>query len=357
MSFGLSGKDAFNLLKLRLCRSLWPLRRAWKRLEGNASADTSVYQSYYVNKTVKRRLGIYALQQRYSARYIGVYENGQAKLILPLCRYRGRQDYCALGRFNGFQVYDLIYGKDMTKEEFLRCFRFVLETLAPDSLAFSNVPCSSLLYRCVEEGLLEEWGYGCQLKPNDNVCIHAGSDYDGWYAALSKHTRQNVRTAYNRMNSDGMQMRYELYRGKKPDRKTLNQIIDLYCARHSARYGVETSRAKKLYLRYLDFSTTCLQNYKDNFCAVLYLNDRLAAFMAGMVEKEGSAVVIPRLSIEDDFGRYSPGVVLINETVKRMTTEQNIGNLDLSKGAEGYKLSMGGTLYHTYDITLTKQTH
>jgi CelD/BcsL family acetyltransferase involved in cellulose biosynthesis len=62
------------------------------------------------------------------------------------------------------------------------------------------------------------------------------------------------------------------------------------------------------------------------------------------------------MSIEDEFGPYSPGVVLINETMKRMTTEQNIGNLDLSKGAEGYKLSMGGTLYHTYDITLTKQT-
>jgi hypothetical protein len=344
------------LLKLRICRNLWPLRGAWKRLEGQASAQTSVYQSYYVNKTVKKRLGIYALQQRYSARYIAVTEDGKTKLILPLCRYWGRQDYCALGRFNGFQVYDLIYGKDMTKEEFLRCFRFVLEKLSPKSLVLSNVPCSSLLYQCVEEGLLEDCGYGCALKANDNVCICTGGDYDSWYAALSKHTRQNVRTAYNRMASDAVQMRYELYRGKKPDTETLDQIIELYCARHSARYGVQTSRAKKLYLRYLDFSTACLQNHKDNFCAVLYMNDRLAAFMAGMVEKEGSAVVIPRLSIEDDFGRYSPGVVLINETVKRMTTEQNIGNLDLSKGAEGYKLSMGGTLYHTYDITLTKQT-
>lgn len=352
----MSGKDAFNLLKLRICRNLWPLRGAWKRLEGQASAQTSVYQSYYVNKTVKKRLGIYALQQRYSARYIAVTEDGKTKLILPLCRYRGREDYCALGRFNGFQVYDLIYGKNLTKEEFLRCFRFVLEKLSPKSLVLSNVPCSSLLYQCVEEGLLEDCGYGCALKANDNVCICTGGDYDSWYAALSKHTRQNVRTAYNRMASDAVQMRYELYRGKKPDTKTLDQIIELYCARHSARYGVQTSRAKKLYLRYLDFSTACLQNHKDNFCAVLYMNDRLAAFMAGMVEKEGSAVVIPRLSIEDDFGRYSPGVVLINETVKRMTTEQNIGNLDLSKGAEGYKLSMGGTLYHTYDITLTKQT-
>ena len=93
----------------------------------------------------------------------------------------------------------------------------------------------------------------------------------------------------------------------------------------------------------------------DNFYALLYLNDQPAAFLSGMVEKAGSRAIIPRLSIEDEFSKYSPGMVLVNETIQRMIPESNTRYLDLSKGTEKYKLSMGGTLYHTHHIELNRQ--
>ena len=62
------------------------------------------------------------------------------------------------------------------------------------------------------------------------------------------------------------------------------------------------------------------------------------------------SVIIPRLSINDDFLKYSPGIVLINETAKKLAENKNIDNLDLSKGDEKYKLSMGGEVYYTMDF-------
>ena len=340
------------MFKLRIHRTIMSVRGAWRKLERNAAETRSVYQSYRVNAVVKKRMLIYGLQSRYSARYVELLEDGQTQMILPVCKYRGTNRYCSVGQFNGYQVYDFIYSREMTPEKMRQGLLFVLKKLNVEQLSLRNVPNDSVLYSCLRE--LETFeGYQLTWASNDNVCVDTELDYDAWHSKLSKSTRQNLRTAYNRMNTDGVSMRFEIRRGEKMKSDVLDAIIELYCKRHSARYQVETSSLKKLYLKYLDFSTACLRSHPDNFYALVYMNDQLAAFMSGMVEKEGSSAVIPRLSIEDEFSKYSPGMVLINETVRRMSSDFGIRFLDLSKGAEKYKFSMGGQVYHTSHIEIS----
>lgn len=343
------------MLKIKVHRLLWPLRKSWKELEHQSTEDTSVYQSYFINRIAKQRLLAYILQQRYFPQYIEVIENGKTRLIVPVCKYWAENNYCSLGKFNGFQVYDVICAQNTTKDDFFRYFSAILNKLQPGNLTFHNVPKNSLLYCCVRDDLFKELGYICTASENENVCIHTNGQYDVWYNNLSKSTRQNIRTAYNRMKADDIHMSYEIFHGQRLTRKQLDRVIDLYCSRHAMRYDVQTSPVKKLYLKYFDFSTTCLQKHKDNFSAIVYMNGEIAAFMAGLVEKKGSSVIIPRLSISDSFSRYSPGVVLINETIKVLTEEKNIGNLDLSKGAEGYKKAMGGDVYCTFNIDFKRK--
>ena len=76
----------------------------------------------------------------------------------------------------------------------------------------------------------------------------------------------------------------------------------------------------------------------------------IAAFLSGLIDKNSKSVIIPRLSINDDFLKYSPGIVLINETAKKLAENKNIDNLDLSKGDEQYKFSMGGEVYYTMNF-------
>lgn len=342
------------MLKLRVHRTMVSLRSAWKELEHSGKGIKSVYQSYYVNSVVKRRMLIYSLQEKYSVRYLQLLEDGKTLMILPVCKYRGTDRYCSVGKFNGFQVYDFIYGKEMTIGKMQQCLEFVLQALKAEKICLYNVPGDSVLYACISDAEEPLQGYRVSVNGNDNVCIDTQLDYDVWHSGLSKSTRQNIRTAYNRMNTDGVTMRFEIARGEKIKSGTLDCLIDLYCKRHSERYHVETSSLKKLYLRHLDFSTTCLRAHPDNFYAAVYMNDKLAAFLSGMVEKGGTSAIIPRLSIEDEFSKYSPGVVLINETVRKMTSDLNIRYLDLSKGAEKYKFSMGGQPYNTYNIEISR---
>lgn len=55
--------------------------------------------------------------------------------------------------------------------------------------------------------------------------------------------------------------------------------------------------------------------------------------------------MVPRLAINPKFSRYSPGIILINETMKLCESEFGYTEFDLSKGIEQYKIAMGGEKY------------
>lgn len=73
--------------------------------------------------------------------------------------------------------------------------------------------------------------------------------------------------------------------------------------------------------------------------------------MSGMLGLRNEYVV-PRLSINDEFGFYSPGMLLLNETVKHFIAETDVRHLDLSQGEEPYKYKMGGEAHRTHSFTI-----
>ena len=53
-------------------------------------------------------------------------------------------------------------------------------------------------------------------------------------------------------------------------------------------------------------------------------------------------IVIPRLAIDDQFRFYSPGYLLICETMKYLLeNNSSIKNIDLCRGTEKYKTDLG----------------
>lgn len=319
-----------------------PGKKIWASLE-----TTSAYQTHFVQRTLAQSMPVYCLTNKYIPIYCRVCRDGQTMMIFPLCRYTGSRRYCVLGKLNGFQIYDILCKPGLTQTEITEMVRFVLEELQAESLIVDYLPENAALYKAVT-ALAEQGVIRVEQTVNENVIIHADEGYDPYYAALSKSTRQNIRTAYNRLSKAELPVRLEVVAGKPLPGALLDQILEIYCDRHQEHYGVATPPIKRFYLRHLDFSTRCLQHSPDNFYAILYLGDRIAAFMAGLVNTDGKSIIIPRLSISHDFLPYSPGVVLINETVKHMTSHMGITRLDLSKGAEKYKFSMGGRSYPTY---------
>ena len=70
---------------------------------------------------------------------------------------------------------------------------------------------------------------------------------------------------------------------------------------------------------------------------------------------DGKAIVVPRHAINDDYNLYCVGALLITETIKYCINETAIRNLDLSRGDEKYKYTLGGQSHynHSYRIICT----
>ncbi|PIK21234.1 GNAT family N-acetyltransferase [Prevotella intermedia] len=79
----------------------------------------------------------------------------------------------------------------------------------------------------------------------------------------------------------------------------------------------------------------------------MFIDGQLSAFMSGFKDQNNTTLIIPRLSINNDFLFYSPGLMLVNETIKYLYNQSTIRELDLSQGTEKYKFDMGGESHIT----------
>ena len=84
---------------------------------------------------------------------------------------------------------------------------------------------------------------------------------------------------------------------------------------------------------------------------ILSIDDIPAAVMAGFFSRSRDSFVVPVLFSNNDFLRYSPGIILINEVIKELIQE-SVNYLDLARGNEQYKYMMGGETHLNYTILL-----
>lgn len=204
-----------------------------------------------------------------------------------------------------------------------------------------------------------EWR--CTMSTNC-VRIDFSDDIDGYLKTLRPSVRQNIRTAYNRMSRDGMAYELQIFDNKRPiDKQDWTEIMDLYLKRLFGKYKQKkVSNGLKiwythLFYRHIKHDTRSLHYLPNSWHAILYIGGKKAAFMSGFVShalgKEKS-IVVPRLAIDAEASFYSPGMVLVCETLRYLAANTEIRTLNLSRGEEKYKYDMGGTAYPTLDFML-----
>lgn len=182
------------------------------------------------------------------------------------------------------------------------------------------------------------------------VSIDISKSYDIYFSNLTKSSRQNLRTAYNRTKTDEMQIKLCVLDSNGYN-KNLNSIINLSESRHAQRYGHNKTFIGVLFRKYLNYATIIYKKTnKYSLSFMLKINDEIAGVMSGLISQD--IYIVPRLAINDKFKRYSPGIILLNETIKWLQNNRSIINLDLSFGLEPYKFSMGGTKYNCYNFTI-----
>jgi len=319
-------------------RSLYDVKEEWKYFYVN-TPEVSPFLEYEALAIAWKYFYPYYITGRCKPKVAQFIESGQIVALIPLT-IRGEEAQL-FGAPNGFNESGALFeNPDILPD----CFRLLHQK-------FKSI---DLLKVDERSPLSELRPDGCVGKPNVAICF--GADYDAYFKSLTSSVRQNIRTSYNRLEKDGHSYELNVYTNTDSliigggKMLPVNEIINLYCTRHQQRYGVKTTWLKKWFLKHQNFATLFYRRAPNAITLYLTIDQTPAAFMSGLWCQD--RLIIPRLSINESFKRYSPGMVLICESIKYLMTNTPIKILDLSQGEEPYKYKLGGKTHYSFNFRI-----
>lgn len=328
------------------------LKRSWKQLVGEQSGKIYLTYSFHYLMWILfiiRKITARHAYARQTVRYVfHINDNGEVDIILPLCIDKKEKIIRFIGNLFSAGYNDAIYNSTNIDHinsimEYLNV-RYVGYNYALDDLLYESIITSSSFFKKNIQS--------CTLRECYAIKISGGRDE--WYNGLSKSTRQNIRTAYNRMKTDEISYNLEVY--NRVPNELRKELYLLYKKRLAEIVESEKAENPTGFVNGLKVLFHCNTNIyfmgarklERAKTVVVFMNGKPAAFWIDFAE--GNGIIIPRLSIDTEFGRYSPGGILISEYLSKVVDFHNTTSfvLDLSRGDESYKKVYGGEMYSNY---------
>ena len=169
---------------------------------------------------------------------------------------------------------------------------------------------------------------------------------------LSKNSRQNLRTASNRLQKDGKSLVFN-DDDKQADR---NRCLEIRESKLAVKYAEFSLIRKYKYriinrLRYAFPSFTPITHYSDSKLMTAYDDEsNLRAFFNYAYDPSGKAIRIMAAGTDLDFARYSPGMLLMYHFIQKAIQEDKLLKIDFTRGDEKYKFALGGKLHENHSI-------
>lgn len=339
----MQAKDSIECL---VYRSPFRLKKAWDRLYANGYYTP--FQAWRLNWVWSLVYGLKGARRKYKPLfyYFQDTENTENECIIPVLVDKKRRLLANYSQFGPIDYYDAICS---TRDgEFLRrCMSELMKEYKGYSLNFENVNESSALCQVLME---------CDRTEAPCVRIKFQSaDYDVYNQSLSKHQSLNLRTRYNKLQRLGLPFNVVKYDAQnKIPRSVHRKCMKMYEVRCAMKNGYKSGPLSKL-AAYRDRVTNLIDLLAmddGNAVFVAFVNGIPAGYMVCFYDLHRPIVYVPRLTVNADFMCYGAGILMLNETIKILLKE-GIGILDLTRGDEPYKFSMGGTVHYNYTFRKT----
>lgn len=191
------------------------------------------------------------------------------------------------------------------------------------------------------------------IKPANKtvtVCVKKFDSVEQYTSMLSKHTRQNLRTAVNRMNTD--HVNYELsVLGAIDDAELLDKLL----ATHIERMKVKNNNKTDFVHRVSSLIRITVREYKEkhnnviyssmkqmkNSCLVIvYLNSEIAGYLYGL--RDRGYIRILQNCFNDKYGFYSPSFRGAYDFIIGCYDDGQVAGIDFTRGDEDYKYKLAG---------------
>lgn len=342
----------------RVCyKEMDKVEKEWRALYADNKL-ANPYLEYEFSRMAGRSSGTKNILafMRYRELNAVLYKNDKAMAILPLIMEKKGQmlEVNLRGYYIGAGHLGILCSEECRYDDF--CFLF--EELQ-GFLRGKAQKVKYKFYRLRENSILQVWlsrylaENNIEYTRKEQKCatIHIADGREVWYSGLSKSMRQNIRTSYNHLTTDGVEMKIKIYDGRKMEVDDYKKVVELYSKR------IAEKRRKKILpdklmghvlfvLKYKNKMMRALDCGENNFHILLYLNEELGAYLSGFKSNDRK-VIVPHFSYNTEQNRYAPGYILINEAISELSRKDFL-ELDLSCGDESYKYRLGGEEYYNY---------
>lgn len=313
--------------------------------------QSSIFQSFEIIRCVNTLP--YYLKCKSGIKIYEVKECNNTVLI-ALFRKLGSK-LSVVGSEERFDFVDFIYGDIDTQTLYnalVSLFLFLKEEIGIKEIEIKYLDVESKTYNVINDisSKQKEIKISFSNVLNENLDI-SFRDYDQYLSSLSKNTRQNIRTAYNRLKKDNYEHELKMVSFKYEHDEFIKihkMCLNLYKKRLKKQYNCGVLA---LIMKKYDYVSKGIMN-DLGYISALNFNGRIVAFMEGFIDKKNKSILIPRLAIDEQFKFYSPGIVLLNETIKQMYSNKEYNFLNLLRGNEKYKIAMGCKEYLTSNVTI-----
>lgn len=321
------------------------VEKIWNDLYSKMLTQTSQYMQYDFQRIYKKHLKIGKQRAGMKYRVYVVYDNNEPKCIIPLiCKSNGK-DYYLAGDLCSTGCLDFIYDPELSVNDMSEVL-FLLRIIRGGILHINKMQKNSLVFQSI-------LSFFPDVSYREQKCVKIcfGEDYDNYIKKLSKSVRQNIRTAHNRLNREEKAESYEYYYGKN----ILNdkEFLKLYHKRANEKNSTNRNILIEKVSDTFNPITRALKEMDNAFTSVFRIDGTIAGVMQGFIGKDNRSVIIPHLAINSEYSVYSPGALLISETIRYLISDTSVRELDLSRGEEKYKYSMGGIEYSIISTNLS----
>lgn len=315
------------------------VKHYWNKIIAD-NKDMTAYQTAEWNKHIAFCYNTnHYLLKNVTSKYYVLFKNDEAVIIAPLAIPKSDSEYISIkGQYSKAGALNLIYSSNAQSEDFDYLLNYVLKTTSNDELGFYEIPSFTLFHKYLEERNDARYLFGetcvrCQVPQN----------YDDYYNALSKSSRQTIRTAHNRIRNDNKKLTFNFYvNGENIPFKTAISVKNLLFKREEEINGnIDISACENNEIniqKIMDIARDPIYRFscheKASFCVTAFVDDVLAAAIIAL--DCNGRIIVPSFAHNSCLDRYYPGVLLIDEIFKYICGKGYI-SFDLSRGNEQYK--------------------
>ncbi len=328
------------------------LREMWFKIE--KGKDMTVYQSFSWNKLLVQEHFKTFLPDFFTTIVIYmVKNNNNVCVILPLIVQRKGNKTKWFGRKKGVYILGHASYSDylnaVYKDADVRAFEELFIRLKKD-LGIYTFNFTDMIEGTGFEKFIESRGIP-QQESTVSVAVNKRDSGDEYNKSLSKHVRQNLRTALNRMNKDGIRYDCKVIWGKVDNLNLLDELRNLHIERMSEKNNVNTDVVHKLssavriyYQKNKELSNNVvyegMRTLDNSVFVLVYLNDKIAGYLYGLQEQD--TIRILQNCFRSEYKFYSPMFRGIYDFLVECFNNNIVRQVDFTRGNETYKYQLAG---------------